>query len=87
MYDDENSRFYGEKRIIELTKKENIILNELIKNKGKIVTLKRLCKLCYLDNLDNCYANSILQCISRLREKLKGEVYIDNIYKKGYRIS
>ena len=87
MHDDENFKFYGKKGIIELTIKENIILKKLIKNKGKIVTLKQLCELCYWDNLDACYENSIIQSISRIRKKLKGEVYIENIAKKGYRIS
>lgn len=86
MHDDENLRFYGKNGVIELTKMDNTILKELIKNKGKLVTFECFCKLIYQDILDCCYETNIRINIFRLRKKLKNELYIQNIRGKGYRI-
>ena len=86
MHDDENLRFYAKNKIIELTKIENIILKELIKNKGKVVTLEDLCKIVYLDKLDICYEANLRTHIYRLRNKLENEVIIKNDRKQYYTI-
>ncbi len=83
MHDDENCKFYGENGIVDLTIKENLILKELLKNKGEIVTYEDLCMLLYNDNVDDYYKYSIRCTLFRLRNKLK-DVFIQNVRGKGY---
>lgn len=85
MHDEDNYRYIGSNRIIDLTIKENKILGLLIQRKGNIVTHEELCMLIYGD-FDCCYQNCLSHLIFRLRQKLKGEVKIINKPYKGYTI-
>lgn len=85
MYDEDNYRFIGKDRIIDLTINENKILLLLMKNKGEVITIEKLCKLIYNDEgyyLKECIRNKIF----RLRRKLAGEVDIVTVIGVGYKI-
>ena len=72
---------------IELSKMENIILEELLKNKNGVVKYEKLRELIYGDiEMDKCLLQNIHLRICRLKKKLKGELKTRTIIGLGYRI-
>lgn len=83
MHDYDNFRYIGTQKTINLSKKENILLQILIKNKGNLVTTDKLLRKLYPETLSIA---ALIQLVHRLRTKLKGEVTIITRHKIGYRI-
>lgn len=84
--DIDNQRAYVKEKVIELTKKEYEILNELLENQGKIVSresfLNRLWKYEFYGD-----ERAVDNHIKNLRRKLVGVgEYIETIRGAGYRI-
>ena len=72
---------------IELSKMENIILEELLKNKNGVVKYEKLRELIYKDTeMDKCLLQNISSRICRLKKKLKGKLKTRTIIGLGYRI-
>ena len=85
MHDEDNYVFVGKNGAIDLTVKENKILQLLIKNKGYVVTHEQICRAIYGD-MDHCYDLCMKQKICKLRKKLKNEVEIITVNQIGYKI-
>ena len=75
---------YGDE-IIPLTKREIILLDLLVKQLNKIVTLESIAALIWENEDDKDYYSSLSHLLKRLRKKLP-EALIENIYAEGYRI-
>lgn len=76
MHDDENYRYIGSGKVIDLSVYENEILKVLIANKGKVVKYETILLKIYEVNDVKILYNTVTTIISRLRRKLKGEVEI-----------
>lgn len=85
MHDDENYRYIGRGKVIELSVYENFILKELIERKGKPIRYEELCKKMYKDMPRKPY-DAITTIVARLRKKLKGEVEIKTKNQIGFYI-
>lgn len=83
MHDDENYRYIGNGKIIDLSVYENEILKDLIANKGKVVKYETILLKIYKVNDIKILYNTVTTIISRLRKKLKGEVEIKTKRKVG----
>ena len=81
MHDSENLRYIGTNKIINLSPKENELLEILIKNKEHIVSFDFLTKQLYPEAFSN---KGVLLLVHRLRKKLKGEVIIKTKHRLGY---
>ncbi|MBN2782632.1 MAG: response regulator transcription factor [Campylobacterales bacterium] len=80
--------FYNKEQIL-LTKNETLLIETLIANRLKFLTVQEL----YLDifSNDDIKENSVVQLISRFKSKIKKATmsdafFIENIYGSGYRI-
>lgn len=83
MHDDENYRYIGRGKVIDLSVYENELLKELIANKGKVVKYETiLLKIYGVDDIKILY-RAVTTIVSRLRKKLKGEVEIKTKNKVG----
>lgn len=68
----------------QLTYTEFVIMNELIKNQGRVCTYSQLCEAVYGYVLDESSKSSIRSCISRLRNKTNGLLEIKNVKNIGF---
>lgn len=84
MHDFENRRYFDKRKIVLLTKRENIILALLIENKMNITSCKEISIAIYNQKLQGRNYKNIVSIVSRLRQKLKGLLNIYNKYKEGY---
>lgn len=85
MHDEDNFRYIG-KKVIRLTRSENIILGLLMKNKGNITKYEEISKALGYEKLDESVKKSIIILMCRLRKKLKKELKITTIRTAGYEI-
>lgn len=76
MHDDENYRYIGNGKVIDLSVYENEILKELIANKGKVVKYEILLLKLYESTDKKILEKAMRTIVSRLRKKLAGEVEI-----------
>ena len=83
MHDYENSKYYDKGQCIQLTKRENIILDLLVKNKKQITTYNEIMQVLYNRGIYENHIN-LIRIITRLRRKLKGLLNIYNKYEEGY---
>lgn len=83
MHDYYGSRFFGENKVILLSKDENKILDLLLINK-KAISYEKICKTLYEKELNKRLKQCVICKINRLRKKLKNEVEIKSI--RGYGI-
>jgi len=73
------------KTIIELTKKEIIFLDTILKNNGRIYTADELISRIWFEDMDvNADIKNLKNTISRLRKKIPA-LQIKNIYGMGYK--
>ena len=83
LFDEEAGCLYYKKQKIEVTKSENIVLHELIENRGSIVTRDALMDALWNTN-EFVSDNTLNVLMSRLRAKLKEITDVDVILtKKG----
>lgn len=71
---------------INLTKKENDILQLLYVNKNKVVKYDEISEKVYEAQLDKYISNSIKKQICLLKRKIKDYITIQNIERTGYLI-
>lgn len=83
MHDYENSKYYDKGQCIQLTKRENIILDLLVKNKKQITTYNEIMQVLYNRGIYENHIN-LIRIITRLRRKLKGLLNIYNKFEEGY---
>lgn len=86
MHDDENYRYIGRGKVIDLSVYENEVLKELIANKGKVVKYETILLKLYEVNDIRILYHALTTIICRLRKKLKGEVEIKTKNKVGFYI-
>lgn len=86
MFDKEKKIYIG-KNIIKFTPLESKLLELLIENKGKVVTLDKIAKYLYLCELDRYLIENIRRIVGRIRKKTKNEFNIYTRYNKGYFIN
>ncbi len=74
-------------REIKLAKKEFMILEYLLRNKGRVLNREQIISHCWDFNLDS-FTNNVDVYIKRIRKKLDDknlEKYIQTIYGVGYK--
>ena len=70
---------------IELTKKEIIFVDTILKNNGRIYTADELISTVWFEDFDiNADIKNLKNIISRLRKKIPA-LHIKNIYGMGYK--
>ena len=72
------------KKIIELTLNEAIVLREFLKEKEALCTYESLCKVLYGYELDEYALNSIRLIVFRLKKKVNSLFKIKNIRNRGF---
>lgn len=80
MYDEENWRYIGHNKIIQLTYREKQILDYLIENKNRVVKYSELMALGHPSY------PAVTRIINRLKKKLAGELEIKTRNSLGYYI-
>ena len=69
-----------------LTYNESVILSELLMAKDNFCTYEYLIKILYGCELDEFSKKSLITTMSRLRNKLDGQIQIKNIQKTGFKL-
>ena len=82
-YDPNNSTLYCCFEIINLTKKENDLLELLLENKNNVIDFYTIENALWPDKETN--ANTIRTLVKRLRQKLKHK-FIETVSSRGYRL-
>lgn len=77
-------RIVADGKRINLTKKENEILQLLYDNKDKVVTYNEISEKVYGAPIDKYILNSLLKQICLLKKKIREYITIQNIGKTGY---
>jgi len=72
------------KKIVELTLNEAIVLREFLKEKEALCTYESLCKVLYGYELDEYALNSIRLIVFRLKKKINSIFKIKNIRNRGF---
>ena len=91
-WDAKNELLSCEDNIIKLTKKEQLVINLLIKNINKFVQNNNMIYHIWEDEVpDNTHDNKLIQLIYRINKKLQpyldeNDKFIENSYTLGYRI-
>jgi len=91
-WDTKNELLSCGENIIKLTKKEQLVINLLIKNINKFVQNNNIIYHIWEDELpDNTHDNKLIQLIYRINKKLQpyldeSDKFIENSYTLGYRI-
>ncbi len=92
VWDTKNELLSCEDNIIKLTKKEQLVINLLIKNINKFVQNNNMIYHIWEDEVpDNTHDNKLIQLIYRINKKLQpyldeSDKFIENSYTLGYRI-
>ena len=85
IWDKEKKELVDGHKIIELTKKEIIFVDTILKNNGKICTSDELISTIWFEDFDvNADIRNLKNIISRLRKKAPS-LHIKNIYGMGYK--
>jgi len=82
-YDPDNDTLYCCQEIIALTKKENELLELLLKNKNNVVDFYSIENTIWPDKETN--TNTIRTLVKRLRQKLKHK-FIETVSSRGYKL-
>lgn len=73
-------------KIVELTKKEILLISKLLETSGRLYTIEELVNTLWFDEPDiNADATNLKNVVSRLRKKIPS-IKINNIYSMGYKI-
>jgi len=85
IWNKEKKKLMQNNTIIELTKKEIIFVDTILKNNGRIYTADELISTVWFEDFDiNADIKNLKNIISRLRKKVPG-LHIKNVYGMGYK--
>lgn len=85
IWNKEKQKLLQDNKEIELTKKEIIFVDTILKNNGRICTADELISAIWFDDFDlNADIKNLKNIISRLRKKIPN-LHIKNIYGMGYK--
>jgi len=85
IWNKEQKKLSNNKTTIELTKKEILFIDTILKNHGRIYTANELISIIWLEDMDaNADIKNLKNLISRIRKKIPA-LGIRNIYGMGYK--
>ncbi|RXJ87545.1 response regulator transcription factor [Arcobacter sp. CECT 8985] len=87
IWDIQTKQLLKNNKDVKLTKKENLLIELLLKVPEKTTSIEQIVSILWEDNIDkNVDIKNLKNIVSRLRKKLP-ELSIENIYGLGYKIN